>query len=219
MTEAPLRGRLLAVESADGEQLARAAATLVEALSERELTAGISRWDASGLFADVASAPAAERDVSPRSLLLLYAADLAFRLRWEIVPVLQNGGVVIAAPYVTTAVTFGLACGLSREWLVTLFRFAPRPTRTAVLRHPKGARVWKRHADRGFGECCTTLLESTPEGFARRKTRAAMEDALSTAAERHGGLFRKRDYADLLDEVVKRRGRQATPTPTLPPAP
>jgi hypothetical protein len=206
-------GALLAVESADGEQLAKAATTLLDTLVERELTAGISRWDASGLFGDVATAPRVHRDVSPRSLLLLYAADLAFRIRWEISPVLQNGGVVIAAPYVTTAVTFGLATGLSREWLLTLFRFAPRPARTAVLRGGKRTRVWKRDPERGFAECCTTLLESTPEGFARRKTRAAMEDALSTAADQHGGLYRKRDFTVLVDEVVTPRGRRGAPTP------
>ena len=40
-------------------------------------------------------------------LLLLYAADLAFRLRWEIRPALAEGYTVVAAPYVETAVAFG----------------------------------------------------------------------------------------------------------------
>ena len=213
MADEPRRGRLLAIESADGLQVGDAATTLVERLAARQVTAGLSRWDASALFADVAAAPAEERDVSPRTLLLLYAADLAYRLRWEIVPALESGHVVIAAPYVTTAVTFGLATGISREWLVTLFRFAPRPTRTAVLRRRKKNRVWKRRPEEGFAECCTTLLESTPEGFARRKTRVAMEDALSTAAEQHGGFYRKRNFAELLDEMITPRGRPGVPTP------
>ena len=38
-----------------------------------------------------------------------------FRLRWEIRPVLEAGGVVIAAPYVETAVAFGAAAGSVRS--------------------------------------------------------------------------------------------------------
>src|SRR5204863_9905996 len=89
--------------------------------------AGISEWDASGLFEDMAVAPEEAGEPSARSLLLLYAADLAFRIRWEIRPALEEGRVVIAAPYVDTAIAFGRAAGLAGGWLRNLFRFAPRP--------------------------------------------------------------------------------------------
>jgi thymidylate kinase len=201
---------LIAVEGAHGGDVYDAATTIVESLADRSLSAGISRWDASGLFTDILSAPAAERDLSPRTLLLLYAADLAFRVRWEIAPALQQGAVVIAAPYVTTAMTFGTATRLSRDWLTTLFRFAPLPTRTVILKDAKSRRVWKRRPDRGFGECCTTLLHTTPEGFARRKTRSAMVSALSTEAEPHGGLFRAKDMRDVVEEILRPRRRRAT---------
>jgi hypothetical protein len=85
---------------------------------------------------DEAGAPSA------RTLLLLYAADLAFRLRWEIRPALAEGRVVVAAPYVDTAVALGRAAGLPSGWLTNLFGFAPPaadsryvdvlPTRTAT---------------------------------------------------------------------------------------
>ena len=208
-----LRGRLIAVEGAHGRDVAEAAAKLYDALVDREAAAGISRWDGSGLFGDVVSAPAHQRDLSPRTLVLLYAADLAFRLRWEIMPALQQGTIVVAAPYVTTAIAFGLATGLSSEWLQTLFRFAPSPARTVVVREPKTARTWKRKPERGFGECCATLLEATPEGFARRKTRSAMVVSLSTAAENHGGPFRNRDLRDLVRDLLTPRGRLEEGTP------
>src|SRR6185436_4945934 len=89
--------------------------------------AGISEWDASGLFEDLAVAPTDAGPPSARSLLLLFAADLAFRIRWEIRPALDEGGVVIAAPYVDTAIAFGRAAGLPGGWLRSLFRFAPQP--------------------------------------------------------------------------------------------
>ena len=213
MADAILRGRLVAIDGSDGKDLSDAATTLLDALTERQLSAGVSSWDASGLFTDVVSAPAPQRDVSPRTLVLLYAADLAFRLRWEIAPALAQGMVVIAAPYVTTAVTFGIAAGLSREWLLTLFRFAPVATRTAILRPTGPDGGWKRRPERGLCECCTTLLEATPEGFQRRKTRMAMTGALSTAAEKHGGLHKRKDLKDLVEEIVKPRRRRAASKP------
>ena len=57
-------------------------------------------------------ADAAAGAPSARTLLLLYAADLAFRLRWEIRPALAAGRTVVAAPYVDTAVAFGRAAGV-----------------------------------------------------------------------------------------------------------
>jgi thymidylate kinase len=212
--EAVTRGRLIAIDGAHGDDVFDAATTLVESLADRSLSAGISRWDASGLFTDVLSAPPTDRDLSPRTLLLLYAADLAFRVRWEIGPALQQGAVVVAAPYVATAMTFGTAAGLSREWLSTLLRFAPLPSRTVILKDKKPQRVWKRRPERGFTECCTTLLEATPEGFARRRTRTAMIGALATDAEGHGGLVKPKHVRDLVEQILKpRRARLPRPEP------
>ena len=147
-------------------------------------------------------------------MLLLYAADLAFRLRWEIAPALEQGYVVIAAPYVNTAMAFGTAAGLSREWLSTLLRFAPAPTRTVILKEAKAGRIWKRRLERGFCECCTALLEATPEGFARRKTRTAMVSALSNDAEAYGGLLRQKHLRAVVDEILRPRRRRATSKPS-----
>ena len=143
-------GRLVAIDGAVGKDVAEAATSLYDSLTERHVQSGVSRWDASGLFTDVVSAPAAQRDLSPRNVLLLYAADLAFRIRWEITPALDQGLVVIAAPYVTTAISFGLATGLSHDWLRTVFRFAPHVSRTIVLRDRKPRQAWKRKPDRGL---------------------------------------------------------------------
>ena len=198
-------GRLIAVEGAVGRDVSEAATALYDSLTERHVNTGVSRWDASGLFTDVVSAPVAQRDLSPRTLLLLYAADLAFRVRWEIGPALEQGLVIVAAPYVMTAVSFGRATGLSADWLKTLFRFAPHPTRTVILRDRKPQRPWKRKPDRGFAESCTTLLEATPERFARRKAREDMVEALAAAAEKEGGLARTRDLRHIAGQIAKKK--------------
>jgi thymidylate kinase len=196
-------GRLIAIDGAHGPDVSAAATLLQHALTARDVSCALSKWDASGLFTDVVAAPEAIRDVSPRTLILLYAADLAFRIRWEIAPALDQGVIVVAAPYVTTAISFGLANGFSSHWLRTIFRFAPEATRTVILGEQKSTRTWKRKPQRGFCECCTALLKATPEGFARKKTRAAMLASLSTSAHKQSGLARKRDVRKLAARLAE----------------
>ena len=81
----------------------------------RQRRGGISSWDASGIFGEVVVAEESAGLPSARTLLLLYAADLAFRLRWEIKPALAEGLIVVAVPYVDTAIAFGRAAGLERR--------------------------------------------------------------------------------------------------------
>lgn len=147
---------------------------------------GISRWDASGVFQDLAVADEAAGAPSARTLLLLYAADLAFRLRWQIRPALAEGRTVVAAPYVDTAVAFGRAAGLKAGWLTNLFRFAPKASdRRFVL--PAEARATA--ARDGFvGFSCDRMRGATSRATRRRLSaetaahlrRAAKRKALRT---------------------------------------
>src|SRR5687767_11965083 len=121
------RGRLIAIDGSRGKDTNTAAAGLIKALKAKRVECALSRFDASGLFGELAAGARGDRQISARTLTLVYAADLAFRLRWEIRPVLEAGGVVIAAPYVETAVAFGIACGLAEEWIRELLSFAPKP--------------------------------------------------------------------------------------------
>jgi len=117
---------LIAVDGVAGPAISAAAQAALTSI-DRETRGGVSHWDASGLFEELAVAEESAGQPSARTLLLLYAADLAFRLRWEIRPALAEGRSVVAAPYVDTAVAFGRAAGLGAAWLSNLFRFAPRP--------------------------------------------------------------------------------------------
>src|SRR5262245_54076746 len=100
-------GRLIAVDGSRGKDSNAAANAIAAELKRAGIECAISRWDASGLFTELAAASRGDRNISARTLSLVYAADLAFRLRWEIRPILESGGVVIAAAYVETAITFG----------------------------------------------------------------------------------------------------------------
>lgn len=122
------RGRLIAIDGLDLHAVRAAARETVGRIGASRCAA--SQWDASGVFHELDLVDGA---ASPRTLLLLYAADLAFRLRWEIAPALAEGRTVVAAPYVATATAFGRAVGLERSWLANLLRFAPRPTSASIL--------------------------------------------------------------------------------------
>ena len=127
---------------------------------------GISKWDASGVFQELAVADKAAGAPSARTLLLLYAADLAFRLRWQIRPALAEGRTVVAAPYIDTALAFGRAAGLKPAWLANLFRFAPR-ARSRRFVHTRAARVAAvKDGFVGFGS--DRMAAGAPRGSRRR---------------------------------------------------
>jgi thymidylate kinase len=156
------KARLIAVDGVDAAAvLAEARAAL--ATPER---GGISRWDASGVFQELAVADDSAGAPSARTLLLLYAADLAFRLRWQIRPALAEGRTVVAAPYVETAIAFGRAAGLNPAWLSNLFRFAP-PARTRRFVHPQRGR--RRIVKDGFVGFSCERLSSGHARSARRR--------------------------------------------------
>lgn len=131
MTEnLPGRGSLIALEGSGGRSMSVALRQLERAFRPtNEAGAGASAWDASAIFFQVSQSSFGIAGATPRTILLLYAADLAFRLRWQIRPALESGAHVIAAPYLETPIAFGIAAGLSRSWLDSLFEFAPRPDR------------------------------------------------------------------------------------------
>jgi hypothetical protein len=121
----PTRGRLIAIDGS-GPMLPPAK-DVARILAQASIPRGVSPWDASGIFTELAAAHPDVEPPSARTLTLLYAADLAFRLRWQILPALEEGRSVIAAPYVHTAKALGHAAGIPRKWLDDLFRFVPRP--------------------------------------------------------------------------------------------
>jgi len=152
------RGRLIAVEGTRGREVRQAAAELWRHLCARKAHGGLSRWDASGIFSELRVGKRKHLSLSPRTLVLLYATDLVFRLRWEIRPALEQGQIVVAAPYVETAVAFGVASGLPQPWLTTLFGFAPPPDDCYRIKEGRNASSGKEKRLDGFGEFCLAIL-------------------------------------------------------------
>ena len=178
------RGHLVAVDGSRGKDVSSAADALAKRLRRLGVECVISRWDASGLFGELAHAGRPGLQVSPRTLSLVYAADLAFRLRWEIRTAIETGGVVIAAPYLETAVAFGSACGLPESWLRELLRFAPAPDVRGIACERKTGQGWKARLDRGYGEYGAALFEDAAADFKSKRTRRAMIETLGAGRGR-----------------------------------
>lgn len=157
-SEASPKGKLIAVEGAGGQELRLTARRLRRCFCRGEQQGRISHWNASGIFAAVRLGDPNIPPPSPRTLVLLYAADLAFRLRWEISPALQQGHCVIAAPYIQTGMAFGKAAGLPRPWLLELFRFAPKAGACYRPRERAAAGGSKGKATDGYLEFCYAAL-------------------------------------------------------------
>jgi hypothetical protein len=158
------RAALIAVDGINGAAV-RAAARAALTAVPRARRGGVSVWDASGVFGDLVVAGDDAGRPSARTLLLLYAADLAFRLRWEIRPALADGRVVVAAPYVASAVALGLGAGLPGRWLNDLFAFAPRPSAARCV----GMVPARRASDpSGFFEFGCERLTGRPKTLSRR---------------------------------------------------
>lgn len=161
MTKAP--GRLIAVEGTNGEALEEISRQLAD--DHQQAPSSVSVWDASAIFKEVQLATVGAGTPSPRTLLLLYAADLAFRLRTDVAPALEAGRVVIAAPYVDTAIAFAAAAGLDEAWAAQVLAFAPRPdARQSADAIPEAFGERK-----GFAEfCCRQILDGTNDPAAGR---------------------------------------------------
>jgi len=174
---------LIAVE---GVNAAALLASAREALAgvDRRRRSGVSHWDASGIFGDLAAAEDSAGRPSPRTILLLYAADLAFRIRWEIRPLLDDGKSVVAAPYVATAIAFGRAAGISPRWLEDLFSFAPAPAESRLAEST--ARVGRGR--RGFVEFSCELMSGSLNGISRGELVETTAAYLRTALGRRARI-------------------------------
>jgi len=156
-------GTLIAIDGVNGLAVETAARLLARA--NRKRRAAVSGWDASGIFGELMVAEEDAGLPSARTLILLYAADLAFRLRWEVKPALAQGRMIVVAPYVNTAIAFGRAAGLDAKSLSEMFAFAPLPDETRTIATAASRTLSERT---GFVEfACDQLLGATSKSVRR----------------------------------------------------
>jgi thymidylate kinase len=178
-------GRLVSLDGTNGVML-RSEAERLARLCCGAADPAWSLWEASNTFYVLRMAKAKNLTPTPRVLLLLYASDLLFRLRWEIEPTLKEGRTVVAAPYVESAMAFGVAAGLPKDWIEELFRFAPKPAASFRLKEKKKGKEKKKDGDGepGFVEFfCASLAKHYP-GWETAEVRREMLKYLKSLEER-----------------------------------
>ena len=148
----PTSGQLLSLDIVEGRDAVPAAKELIKSKSGH---GGISSWDASSIFFEMNSLEIGEKP-SLRTIVLLYAADLFFRLRWEIIPALDEGKCVVAVPYLQTGFAFGAIAGLPNKWLREVFRFAPAAHESFRVNAAPSCKLGVATA--GFVEFCSNVL-------------------------------------------------------------
>lgn len=122
----PYPGFLIAFEGPEGAGRREALAHARGALQARGQDVVVSRPMGATLAGGIYRSAASLNELSPRTLVLVAASDMAERLEWEILPALQAGKVVLADRYVYRTVQ-GMARDLDPDWLEVLCAVAPRP--------------------------------------------------------------------------------------------
>ena len=122
----PYPGFLIAFEGPEGAGRRDALAHVRGALQARGQDVVVSRPMGATLAGGIYRSAALLNELSPRTLVLVAASDMAERLEWEILPALHAGKIVLADRYVYRTVQ-GMARDLDPDWLEVLCSVAPRP--------------------------------------------------------------------------------------------
>ena len=177
------KGQLIALDGSGNPSMALAVKRLMRYYGGPKSKVGVSKWDASAIFFDVLEGPRDIPGATPRTLLLLYATDLAFRLRWEIEPALADGMTVIAAPYVEVAFAFAKATGVPSQWVKSLLSFAP-PANATYRVSEVGASAKTGQPKDNFLEFCFLQLRRGQGRWATEDTRTVFLEHLKTLESR-----------------------------------
>ncbi len=190
-------GRLVALEGLRHSALLESGGQLLRALDGPKSRGGVSVWDASGIFFELSRSEDGKGIPSAKTLLLLYASDLVFRLRWEIQPALNQGLTVVVAPYVQTAFAAGLAAGVPKPWIASLFDFAPKPNETFRLHEKSSPDGWTGKRRGGFAEFVCACLGSLSD----RVDQAALRDRMLAHLAK---IEKGKHYRELTPKVLKK---------------
>ena len=131
--EAPLPGKLVVIEGADGSGRTTEVALLkawLEIEGHAVVDTGLRRSDLVSAEIDRAKRG---HTLGATTMALLYAADFADQLENKIVPALSAGSTVLADRYIYTLMARAIARGASAAWARGLYAFALRPDRVVFL--------------------------------------------------------------------------------------
>src|SRR3954462_5760028 len=127
-------GRLIVIEGTDGSGRSTQAFMLRQWLEVQGYAVLDTGWTRSKLIGQAITDAKMGHSLHQLTYCLMYATDLADRLEYQILPALRSGFILLADPYIYTAIARGIARGADKEWLHDLYGFAIQPDLTFYLK-------------------------------------------------------------------------------------
>jgi dTMP kinase len=129
-------GRLYVVEGIDGSGKSTQLSLVAQWLQGEGHQVIFSEWNSSPIVRATTRRGKKSRTLTPLSFSLIHATDFADRVEREIVPSLKAGAIVLADRYAYTAFARDVTRGVDRDWVRSLYGFAPVPNRAFYFRVP-----------------------------------------------------------------------------------
>ena len=129
-------GRLFIVEGIDGSGKSTQLTLLAQWLRSKGHLVVFSEWNSSPIVSTTTSRGKKRKLLTPLTFSLIHATDFSDRVERDILPALKAGAIVLADRYVYTAFARDVARGVDRDWVRSLYRFAPVPTLAIYFRVP-----------------------------------------------------------------------------------
>ncbi len=135
-------GSFIVIDGIDGCGKSTQVTLLEKKLSQRGLVVNVSRWKDSLYIERLYIGDLIKRIhegsviIPPEARTFLLGADISNRLESMIKPWLEKGEIVIGDRYIYKIIAQGIARGLNKQWLKTVFKFAPEPDLKILLDVP-----------------------------------------------------------------------------------
>ena len=132
----PYPGRLFVVEGIDGSGKSTQLTLLSQWLRSEGYPVIFSEWNSSPIVRATTRRGKRRKVLTPLSFSLIHATDFSDRVEREIVPSLKAVAIVLADRYAYTAFARDVTRGVDRDWVRSLYAFAPVPNMAFYFRVP-----------------------------------------------------------------------------------
>ncbi len=135
-------GMFVIIDGIDGCGKSTQVKLLAQSLSAKGYSVAVSKWQDSSYIKHLYIGDLLRRIqegnvvIPPESRTFLLGADIVYRLESKIKPLLNEGKIVIGDRYIYKVVAQGIARGLDKKWLASLFAFVLKPDVKIMLDVP-----------------------------------------------------------------------------------
>lgn len=134
MKQNPYSGLFIDIEGLDGSGASTQVAILKEVLGKEGVKIYITKEPTDNIIGGlIRGALTHVYELSPIALQLLFVADRMHHLDRQVIPILQDGDIIVSDRFLWSTIAFG-SVGLSRNWLLKLHQYCFIPDLTIFLR-------------------------------------------------------------------------------------